>query len=222
MNPRFKPILAALVTALFLPAAVAQSAKSGAKAVATVNGTAIAKSRADLLASNQLAQGAPDNERLRSQIREELIRREVISQEARKQGLDKKPEVVTQMGIARQVALIQAYIQDYLKAHPIGDDALRKQYEEIVARLGNKADLFAEPAEFVLHEVLLGEVEAGGSQCGGASGGSSTLRREAQRPRQSTAWLQLSSPLGTAPRRSGRQTCQRPPFPCGSLPPAPG
>jgi len=138
MNPRFKPILAALVTALFLPAAVAQDAKSGAKPVATVNGTAIAKSRADLLASNQLAQGAPDNERLRSQIREELIRREVISQEARKKGLDKKPEVVTQMDMARQVALIQAYIQDYLKAHPIGDDALRKQYDEIVVRLGNK------------------------------------------------------------------------------------
>lgn len=138
MIPSCRPVLAVLLTAALLPPALAQEAKSGAKPVATVNGTAIPKVRADVLASNQIAQGATDNEQMRAQVREELIRREVIFQEARKKGLDKKPEVAAQMDMARQVALIQVYIQDFLKANPVSDEVLKKQYDEIVARLGNK------------------------------------------------------------------------------------
>lgn len=132
--------LTLLAAALALPAGFvsAQDAKSAAKAVATVNGTAIPKSRADVLVAEQAQQGAQDNDELRQRVREELIRREVLSQEARKKGLDKKPEVVAQIELARQAVLIRAYLQDYVRTHSISDEALKKEYDAIVARVGTK------------------------------------------------------------------------------------
>ncbi len=106
--------------------------------MATVNGKAIPKSRADAIVAAQVAQGAPDNDELRKQVREELIRREVMAQEAVKKGLDKKPEVAAQMDLARQEVLIRAFVADYARANPIPEDQLKKEYEAISAQLGKK------------------------------------------------------------------------------------
>jgi peptidyl-prolyl cis-trans isomerase C len=75
------------------------------------------------------AQGRPDTPEMRDAIRQELINREIVAQEAVKKGLHKKPEVVTQIDLQRQAVLINAYLQDYLKGHPVNDDAVRKEYE---------------------------------------------------------------------------------------------
>ena len=137
-------LLALLVAAMAAPAALAQEAKSAAgakgaaKPLAKVNGAAIPQMQADILLLNQRAQGAPEDEQTRDRIREELIRRELIAQEARKKGLDKKPEITAQMDMARQATLVQAYLQDYARSHPISDEAIKKEYETVVARLGDK------------------------------------------------------------------------------------
>lgn len=139
MRIRVLPLAAVLFAALLSPAVPAQQTKAPAKsAVATVNGIAIPKIRADVLMAGQRAQGATDGADLAAKVREELIRREVIFQEARRRGLDKKPEIAAQMDMARQVALIQAYIQDYVRSHPVSDGAVRKEYDNVVARLGSK------------------------------------------------------------------------------------
>lgn len=122
--------------ALALPQAATYAAD--AKTVATVNGKSIPRSRADAMVAAQVAQGAPDNEELRKQVREELIRRELLAQEAAKKGLDKKPEVAAQMDLARQEVLIRAFVQDYARANPIPEDQLKKEYETISAQLGKK------------------------------------------------------------------------------------
>ena len=105
---------------------------------ATVNGKAIPKVRADALIAAQAAQGQPDSPELRKAVREELVRREVLAQEAQKKGLDKKPEIQGQMDLARQGVLIGAYLNDYVKTHPVTDDAIKKEYEAIKAKLGDK------------------------------------------------------------------------------------
>jgi peptidyl-prolyl cis-trans isomerase C len=46
-------------------------------------------------------------------VREELIRRELLVQEAKKLGLDKKPDVAAQADLARQAIFIRAFVQDY-------------------------------------------------------------------------------------------------------------
>ena len=115
-----------------------KAAAAAANSIATVNGKAVPKNRADALVAAQAAQGRPDSEELRQAVREELIRREILAQEAQKKGLDKKSDVQGQMDLARQSVLIGAYMQEFVKSHPISEDAIKKEYETVRAQLGDK------------------------------------------------------------------------------------
>ena len=119
------------VLAAGLTLAAAAHAQSGA--VAKVNGVTIPQSRADILIKEMAAQGRPDTPEMRDMIKQELINREVVAQEAIKKGLDKKPEVAIQIDLQRQAVLINAYLQDYLKANPVTDDDVKKEYERVKA-----------------------------------------------------------------------------------------
>ncbi len=135
MNSQAIRSLILLAAAALIPATgLAQAAKP----YASVNGTAIPKSRADALIAEQAAQGNPETEELRTQVKEELVRREILAQEAKRKGIDKKADVLGQIELARQAVLIRAYLQDYVKGHPVSDAELKKAYDEIVARLGGK------------------------------------------------------------------------------------
>lgn len=136
---QFRCSLVALASILCVTPVFAKddTAKS-AGAVATVNGKAIPKNRSDALANAQTAQGQPDSEELRKAIREELIRREILVQEAQKKGFDKKSEIQGQMDLARQGVLINAYLGDYVRTHPVTDEALKREYDSIKQQLGDK------------------------------------------------------------------------------------
>ena len=113
-------------------------AKGEADTIATVNGKAIPKSRADALVAAQAGSGQADTPELRKMVHDELVRREVLSQEAMKDGFDRKPEVIPQLTLARQGVLIQAYVGSYVRAHPVTDEQIRKEYDAVKAQLGNK------------------------------------------------------------------------------------
>jgi hypothetical protein len=53
--------------------------------------------RRQCFVAEQKAQGAPDSPELKKAVREELIRRELLVQEAKKLGLDKNPDVAAQL-----------------------------------------------------------------------------------------------------------------------------
>ena len=106
--------------------------------VARVNGVAIPQSRLDFVVKSMTAQGQPDSPELRDRLRDELINREIVAQESAKKGLDKNPEVATQIVIQRQGILINAYLQDYLRTRPISEDVMRKEYDRIKAETGGK------------------------------------------------------------------------------------
>jgi len=128
-----KPIRYTILAAALALAATAH-AQSGA--VAKVNGVTIPQSRADTLIKEMSGQGRPDTPEMRDAIKQELINREIVAQEAVKKGLDKRADVVTQIDLQRQAVLINAYLQDYLKAHPINDDDVKKEYERVKATAG--------------------------------------------------------------------------------------
>jgi peptidyl-prolyl cis-trans isomerase C len=127
--------LAALLVAGAIAAVPAVASAQG-KGIATVNGQPISQSVYDAFIAEQKAQGAPDSPEVKNAVKEELIRRELLTQEAKKKGLDKKPEVQGQMELARQAILIRAYLSDYVRANPISEDQLKKDYEAIKANLG--------------------------------------------------------------------------------------
>ncbi len=128
--------LAALLAAGAIISAPAVAAKGDAS-VATVNGQAIPQYVYDAFVAEQKAQGAPDSAEFKAAVKEGLIRRELLTQEAKKKGLDKKPEIQGQVELAKQAVLIGAAITDYVKAHPVGDDKLKKEYEAIKVQMGN-------------------------------------------------------------------------------------
>lgn len=140
MNRPFRPAaVAALALALVAAPALAKDKKAETDSMlAVVNGKAIPAVRAEAMMAAQVAQGQKDTPELRKAVREELVRREMLAQEAQKKGLDKKPDVQGQMDLARQGVLIGAYLNDYVRSHPITDEAIKKEYDTIRVALGDK------------------------------------------------------------------------------------
>jgi peptidyl-prolyl cis-trans isomerase C len=142
MNTFQNKLLVALLCGGIAATAAAQPAKPAAKAAGNgaivVNGKTIAPARTDILVKEQIAQGAPDGEQLRTMVREQVIRMEVLAQAARAAGTDKKAEVQQQMDMARDTVLVRNYLQNYAENYKPGDDALRKEYDTIKASVGDK------------------------------------------------------------------------------------
>jgi len=126
----------ALLSALLAIAASAQAADD--KSAALVNGVSIPQARVDMRVKAAMQQGQPDSPDLRKAVRDDLINLEVITQAAAKNGLDKQPEIAMQLELARQSVLAGAFVQDYAKNHPIGEDVLKQEYEALKKRVGNK------------------------------------------------------------------------------------
>ena len=120
------------------PAAKAAAKDSAKDAVATVNGVAIPGSRMQFMMDQQRQRGAPENEQTRAMLRDELVNREIVAQEAQKGGLAKSAEVQAQMDIARQEILVGAYLRDWVKKHPVSDADVQKEYDRAKAQSGEK------------------------------------------------------------------------------------
>jgi peptidyl-prolyl cis-trans isomerase C len=114
-------------------------AAGASQAYLTVNGKAIPKTRADALAASMpQPRGPQDAEAMRRALGDELVRRELAAQEAVKRGLDSRPDVRAQIDLTVQAVLVSAYLADYAREHPVGDEVLRREYEGIRSTLGNR------------------------------------------------------------------------------------
>jgi len=122
------------------PAAKAAKApaKPAAGAVATVNGIAVPRSRMDLMMRQQAARGGQDNDQMRMLMREELINRELIAQEAGRAGVAKSADVQAQLDLVRQEIVVGAYIRDWVGKHPITDADVQKEYDRAKTQAGDK------------------------------------------------------------------------------------
>jgi peptidyl-prolyl cis-trans isomerase C len=108
------------------------------KPIATVNGVPVPQARMDFLMQQQQSRGAPDTEQMRGMVRDELVNREVIAQEAQKSGVAKNPEVQTQLDMARQEIIVSAYLRDWARKHPVTDAEVQKEYDRAKAQHGDK------------------------------------------------------------------------------------
>ncbi|WP_083300682.1 peptidylprolyl isomerase [Jeongeupia sp. USM3] len=106
--------------------------------VATVNGVAIPDSRMDFFVKQVTERGQKDSPELRAKIKEDLVRNEAMYQEAQKKGYDKNADVQTRIDMARQQILVGALVSDYVKANPISDAELKKEYDKIKANFSGK------------------------------------------------------------------------------------
>ena len=145
MQLNMKSFAVAIAVAIFASAAAAQSKAEKADASAkssgsglSVNGVAIPKAYVDAMNRERELSGQPATPEITKAIKEELINREILVQAARKKGLEKNTAIAAQMDMARQAVLIRAYFDDFVKANPVNDAALKTQYDAISVQMGNK------------------------------------------------------------------------------------
>ena len=135
--PRLFAALVASAALLSVPVALAQDAK-GKAAPAAKGKEMYSQAYFDFMLKQRTAQGQPDTPELRTAVRDELNTRELLVREARKQGIDKNPTVKTEMDLTSQTVLVRAFMTDYLKAHPVPEDQMHKEYDIIKGQIGDK------------------------------------------------------------------------------------
>lgn len=127
-----KPATLLLMTALVAAPAFAQN-------VATVNGKPIPAAKVDQIVKQVVAQGKQaDSPQLREAIKKDLINREVMIQEAEKQGVANRPDVKMALDNARQSIVINAMLQDYVKKNPVKDADIKAEYDKYKSQVGDK------------------------------------------------------------------------------------
>ncbi len=127
-------------------AAPAPTAAAANKPLAVVNGKPIPALYGELV-KGQMAQGQPDSPQLDARVRESLINLELLSRAAMDKGLEKDPRVAATLNIGRMDQLAKAYLEDYVKAHPITDAEIQATYD--------KAKAEAVEPEYLAHHILV-------------------------------------------------------------------
>ncbi len=121
-NLKSARLVLALVAAVAVPAF--------AQNVAVVNGKAIPTSRVEAMVKQMVQQGQKDSPEMRAMIKDELINREVLAQEADRQGVANRPEVKNQIDLARQSIVIRALAQEFVAKNPVKDEELKAEYDK--------------------------------------------------------------------------------------------
>jgi peptidyl-prolyl cis-trans isomerase C len=142
---------AALGVALMFSAVTAHAQAKAGAVMANVNGVAIPQSLLEHNVQVNVARGQRDTPELRQVIKEELITREALAQEAAKLGLDKTPEAQAQWAQLRQTFLVELLLSDYLKQNPITEAKIKAEFDRQVAAIKGqqeyKISLIVTPTE---------------------------------------------------------------------------
>ena len=121
--------LAATVMVANVSAQTKSEAKVDYEFVATVNGVPITQGLLNLNLKAVTNQGQKDTPELRQAIKEDLINKELIAQEATRLGLAKEIDFPDQVAQLKQNLLLQAFLEDYFKKNPITDAKMREEYD---------------------------------------------------------------------------------------------
>src|SRR5487761_2765459 len=93
---------------------------------------------AALCSTGALAQGGQDSPELRNAVRENLNTLSMLATEAMKKGLDKEPDIKTQLDLNSENILANVYVGDWLKKNPVPEADLKKDYDAAKAQMGDK------------------------------------------------------------------------------------
>lgn len=138
-------IRATLIGAFWIAALIA--APAFAQNIAVVNGRPIPKAKADEIIAELTKKGQTETTELDDKVRNLLIERELVMQEADKRKLAQDPQVQQSIDLARQQVLYSALAVDYIKANPPSEAEIHAKYDEIVSKMA--------PKEYKVHHILV-------------------------------------------------------------------
>ncbi|NBV75754.1 MAG: hypothetical protein EBR59_07315 [Methylococcaceae bacterium] len=131
-------VVATLLASSCFQASFAETNKPLPSGVAaTVNGVEISDTAFYQLLKAQNAANRADTYELRTSIKDELINREVLAQEAVKQGLDKTPQGKVALEQARNLALVELLFNHANTAEPVTDKEVQDEYNRQAQILGS-------------------------------------------------------------------------------------
>jgi len=119
----------ALSVALLLPVA------AQAQNIAVVNGKAVPKSRVDNLLQQAARAGQKVGPEMEAQAKDQVVLREIFTQEAEKKGIAASADYRAQMELARQSILIRELFEDFKKKNPVSDAEAKAEYDKFKAQL---------------------------------------------------------------------------------------
>ncbi|MEC5406780.1 peptidylprolyl isomerase [Paraburkholderia sp. MPAMCS5] len=134
-------------TRLWVLLAAFAAAPAFAQNIAVVNGTPIPKARADALIDQLVHQGQQNTPQLQMAVREELVNREILMQEALRRGLPTHPDIKAQIAVAQQTVVLRALIEDFVKKNAPSDAEVTARYNALIKDAGGK--------EYHLHHILV-------------------------------------------------------------------
>ncbi|MBU3670299.1 MAG: peptidylprolyl isomerase [Polynucleobacter sp.] len=106
---------------------------------ATVNGAPLTNGLLELNVKAAMAQGQKDSPELQRALKDELINRELLTQEAIKRGLDKDIDFRDQIAQLKQTLMIQAFLENHFQKNPISDAQLREEFDRQKKLIGEGA-----------------------------------------------------------------------------------
>lgn len=149
----------ALCGAMLLPLpALAQN-------IAVVNGKAVPKARVDNLLQQAARAGQKVGPEVQAQAKDQVVLREIFTQEAERQGIAASADYRAQMELARQGILIRELFDNFKKQHPVSDAEAKAEYDKFKAQLTGteyraRHILVADEAEA---KALIEQIKAGAS-----------------------------------------------------------
>jgi len=127
--------LPALAAALVLGAA---TLPAPAQNLAIVNGKPVPMSRVDVLAQQVARSGRALTPEMMEELKRAVIDRELLVQEAQRQGLDASPEFKAQMEFTRDSLLIRDLVAAFQRNNPVSDAEIKAEYDKFVAANAGK------------------------------------------------------------------------------------
>lgn len=106
---------------------------AAAQNLAIVNGKPVPVERAHALKQQLQLAGREVPPEMEGQLREEIISREILAQEASRLGLDRTAAFKEQLELARQTVLIRELFLEYAKKYPVTDAEVQAEYDKFVA-----------------------------------------------------------------------------------------
>ena len=111
---------------------------ASAQNLAIVNGKAVPMARVAALKTQIEASGQPIPPEMDKMIKEEIIFREILMQEANRRGLANSDIYKQQMEMARQTVLVNALRADFEKKNPVTDAEAKAEYDKFVTANAGK------------------------------------------------------------------------------------
>ncbi|MBT3812992.1 MAG: peptidylprolyl isomerase [Gammaproteobacteria bacterium] len=101
-------------------------------AAIVVNGQYISKSALDTL-TKEVSERVKGQNYPKDKLIDQLIKTELLVQEAQSKGLDQTPETVERLAMMRASVLSQLAVEDYIKSNPVTDADLKAAYDKQIA-----------------------------------------------------------------------------------------